>query len=346
MYINETYDKYFNLDFPGPVPETKLHESAASDALKNLETELASLEAEIKDLKKKHGAAWSKYDKELSSTPEYQALKKEYNELWRELSHLELSYRRYDRNDPDGGEWEMDEKIYDEVKDRIAELNDKLDSMKKDYWAPSNQARAKADAEFGSAEKEQRLKQGKEEHAQNLQTLIEEETPEINQILEELNSGLAESEKFTAAFKGCYFKAGKLWVPIFTPEFEDEYEYAEADFKIHEEGFEASDYEFDWEAFEEDSAEGYAEPKNLLPEQLADFLHYSEEAEGYRINENSDWLLSKQVGLDVTKEPKVTEVVVGHDDYNWFGPGAYVEEVHTTGLINYSIVCYLCKTFN
>ena len=210
MYINETYDKYFNLDFPGPVPETKLHESAASDALKNLETELASLEAEIKDLKKKHGAAWSKYDKELSSTPEYQALKKEYNELWRELSHLELSYRRYDRNDPDGGEWEMDEKIYDEVKDRIAELNDKLDSMKKDYWAPSNQARAKADAEFGSAEKEQRLKQGKEEHAQNLQTLIEEETPEINQILEELNSGLAESEKFTAAFKGCYFKAGKL----------------------------------------------------------------------------------------------------------------------------------------
>lgn len=346
MYINETYDKYFNLEFPGPVAETKLNESVASDTLKSLETELANLEVEIKDLKKKHNAAWSKYHKELSATPEYQAIKKEYDELWRELTHLELSYRRYDHNDPDGGEWDVDEKVYNEVKDRIEELKTKIDAIKPDYWAPSDQAKAKADAEFGSAEKEQRLSQGREERAQNLQTLINEETPEINQVLGELNSGLDESEKFKAVFQGCYFKAGKLWVPIFSPEFEDDYDYEEDDFRVYDDGFYESDYRFDLEAFEEDRAESYAELKDLLPDQIAELLQYPEETEGYRINKNSDWLLSKQVGLNVTKEPRVTNVIVGRDDYSWFGPGAYVDEVETTGEIKYSIVCYLCKTFN
>ena len=118
------------------INSTNLDESAQSDELTKLDAEIADLETEIKDLKIKYETAGSKYRDELESTEEYKTLEAKYKELQSELWRLTWSYRRYDRNDPDGGDWEFDEEQYEKVKDRIAEIEQLWKEMRDDYWAP------------------------------------------------------------------------------------------------------------------------------------------------------------------------------------------------------------------
>ena len=339
MYVTEDYNKYFNLDFPAPVRETRLNESASSDLLLQLEVQLEAEGAELEELKKKYDAAFIKHHDELASDPEYQKLVKEYRDLDVELSRLERSYRVYDPYDRDGHDWEMDERIYEKVKDRIAELNQKIQSLKADYWKPHHEATAKAEAEFPFKAKQQAHSDLKDTRAKTLQALITEETPEVERLVAKLNSDCKAScdPQFKASFKTATFKNGVLTIPICSGRIiEDIYDNNELeDFDVEDDYYsslEPDNYTFDTESYF-DRVE-----LEIHPDQIAEECGYKPEDnwKSYRIDDSSDWLLSDAVDAEFTEVPEVTDI----DVYD----GA-IEDFTIKGNIKYYIVCYLFKNF-
>jgi len=329
------------------INSASLVESAQTDELTKLDAEIADLEAEIKDLKVKYDAASDKYRHELESAEEYKALEAEYRKLRSELFGLERSYRRYDPYDRDGGDWEFDEEQYEKVKDRIAELEQALDKMSKDYWAPHTQAHDRADKEFAFSDKKQKLKANQDKRAQGLANLIAEETPGAAQIVDKLNKDLKEP-MFTLNAKEATFKANKLRIPIYTKEFEDDYELDEDDF-----GGDADDPIFNCERY----ADYYMEDKlydlEISLEDLADNFGYKETPDGYKVIEGSEWILTKDTEMYITEEPEVLELEYGDDGighYEYWGQTGYdsrpyvaIESASDT--IKYQFVYYLQKNF-
>jgi cell division protein FtsB len=329
-----------------------LKESAQTDELTKLDTEIADLEAEIKDLKTKYETASSKYRNELESTEEYKALEAKYNELESEFWGLKWSYRRYDPYDRDGGDWEVDEEQYEKVKDRIAELEQILKEMSDDYWAPSTQAHDRADKEFAYSDKKQKLKANQDKRAQGLANLIAEEAPEATQIVDKLNKDLKEP-MFTLNTKEATFKANKLRMPIYTKEFEDEYELDEDDFEDFDGDDSPSSIGFKCERY----ADYYKEDKlyelEISPEDLAETFGYKETADGYNVMEGSEWILTKDTEMYITEEPEVLELEYGDDGighYEYWGQTGYdsrpyvaIESASDT--IKYKFIYYLQKNF-
>lgn len=334
------------------INSVSLAESTQSDELTKLDTEINNLEAEIKDLKVKYDAASDKYRNELKSTPEYKALETEYRKLRSELWGLELSYRRYDPYDRDGGEWERDEEQYEKVKDRIAELEQILKEMGQDYWAPHKQAHDRADKEFALSDKEQQLKTNRDKRAQGLANLIAEETPEITQVVDKLNKDLKEP-MFTLDLKAATFKANKLRVPIYSKEFEEDYELDEDDFEDFDGDDTPASIQFDCERYADYNAEDKICDLEIHPEVLAETFGYKEVTDGYKIIEESDWILTRDTEMSITDAPEVLKLEygdngIGHYEY-WGYTGydsrPYVAIESASDTIKYKFVYYLQKNF-
>ncbi len=329
-----------------------LDESAQTDELTKLDAEITDLEAEIKDLKTKYETASDKYRGELESTEEYKALKDKYWELHKELWGLKWSYRRYDPYDRDGDEWEVDEEQYEKVKDRIAELEQILKEMNQEYWAPSDQAHARADKEFAYSDKKQKLKANQDKRAQGLANLIAEETPEVTQIVDKLNKDLKEP-MFTLNAKAATFKANKLRIPVYTKEFEDEYELDENDFEDFDADTSPSSIRFKCKRYIDYYMEDTIYDLEISPEDLAETFGYKETTDGYKIIEESEWILTKDTETYITEPPEVLELEydddgIGYYDY-WgqegYDSSPYVAIESASDTIKYKFIYYLQKNF-
>ena len=333
------------------INSASLYESAHADELTRLDTEITDLEAEIKDLKVKFNAARNKYRNELESTAEYQALEAEYQKLDSELFKLKLSYRRYDPYDRDGDEWERDEEQYEKVKARIAEIEQTLKEMNQAYWAPSFQAHDRADKEFALSDKEQQLKTNRDKRAQGLANLIAEETPEVTRIVDKLNKDLKEP-MFTLDIKAATFKANKLRVPIYTKEFEEDYEFDEDDFEDFDADDSPASIKFNCKGYEDFNADKVGE-LGIHPEELAETFGYEEVADGYKIIEESNWILTRDTAMSITEAPEVLELEYGDDGighYEYWGDEGYDSRPYvaiesTSDTIKYKFVYYLQKNF-
>lgn len=329
-----------------------LVESKQSDELIKLDTEITALEAEIKDLKVKYDAASDKYRHELESTEEYKALEAEYRKLRSELYGLERSYRRYDPYDRDGGDWELDEEQYEKVKDRIAELEQTLKEMDKDYWAPHIQAHDRAEKEFAFSDKKQKLKANQDKRAQGLANLIAEETSEITQVVNKLNKDLKEP-MFTLDIKAATFKANKLRIPMYSKEFKEKYELDEDDFKDFDEDATPGSIQFDCERYEDYNAEDKICDLEIHPEVLAETFGYKEVTDGYKIIEESDWILTRDTEMSITEAPEVLKLEYGDDGighyeywgYTGYDSRPYVAIESASDTIKYQFVYYLQKDF-
>ena len=339
MYVTEDYNKYFNLDFPAPVKETRLNESASSDLLMQLEAQLEAEEKELAELKQKYDTAYRTHHDALASDPEYKKLVKEYNDLYSEWAHLRRSYRIYDPYDPDGHDWEMDEKIYEKVKDQIAELDQKIQSLKAGYWKPHKEATAKAETEFPFSASKKAHDDRKKTRATTLQALIAEETPEVEKLVAKLNSDCKAScdPQFKASFKTATFKNGVLTIPICSGRIiEDIYDNNELeDFDVEDDYYsslEPDNYTFDTESYF-DRVE-----LEIHPDQIAEECGYKPEDnwKSYRIDDSSDWLLSDAVDAEFVEVPEVTDIDVYDGD---------IDDFTIKGDIKYYIVCYLYKNF-
>lgn len=329
-----------------------LTESKQSDELIKLDTEITALEAEIKDLKTKYEAASDKYRNELKLAPEYKALATKYEELQSELWGLEWSYRRHDPHDRDGDEWERDEEQYEKVKDRIEELEKILKEMSDAYWAPSTQARDRADKEFAFSDKKQKLKANQDKRAQGLANLIAEETSEITRIVDKLNKDFKES-MFTLDINAATFKANKLRVPMYSKEFEEDYELDEDDFEDFDEDDSPASIQFDCERYEDYNAEDKICDLEIHPEALAETYGYKEVTDGYKIIEESEWILTRDTEMSITEAPEVLKLEYGDDGighyeywgYTGYDSRPYVAIESASDTIKYQFVYYLQKDF-